>query len=49
MEELVKLPDPINVTFQSCDDENAYWDPEKREISFCYELMDLYGEFYDAG
>lgn len=48
MEQRVDLPEPIQIQFQSCDDENAYWDPENRQITFCYELMDVYAKFYES-
>lgn len=48
MEQLVELPEPVDVVFTSCDEENAFWDPQDRQVTFCYELMDLYARFYQS-
>lgn len=38
----LKLPKTVPIVFTSCDEENAYYDPEKVEISMCYELVQHY-------
>lgn len=38
------LKDGIKVTAKSCGTENAYWHPGDRELTFCYELMAMYGD-----
>lgn len=37
-----KLPEDLKVVFTECDEENAFYDPEARSISMCYELIDKY-------
>jgi len=48
METKVKLGTSITVSFEACDEENAYWDPQDQQIVFCYELMDLYANFHTS-
>ena len=38
------LKDGIKVTAKSCGQENAFWSPGDRELTFCYELMAYYGD-----
>ena len=33
-------PNPISVTALTCDQPNAFWDPETRTIEMCYEIID---------
>lgn len=41
-----KLKDGIKLTADSCGEENAYWDPEAREVTLCYELVQFYAKQY---
>lgn len=34
------LPRDIPLRYESCDVENAYYDPEAKEVVLCYELLD---------
>ena len=43
----LEFPVPLVVRFTDCDEENAYYDPETREISMCYELIEKYRHIYD--
>lgn len=36
------LPEETTFRATSCDEQNAYYDPEKSEIVMCYELTDLF-------
>lgn len=36
--EIYKLDDGIRFTGKACGEPNAYWHPEEREITFCYEM-----------
>jgi hypothetical protein len=35
----LNLSEPIQVYFDECDESNAFYNPETREITFCYELL----------
>lgn len=37
-----RLPRRIRVTAMQCDEANAYWSSDDREITFCYELAQAY-------
>ena len=36
------LPNPITIHATTCGEENAFYDPDAREVSICYELVDSY-------
>jgi Putative metallopeptidase len=36
------VKDGIRLTAMECGEENAYWSPEDRELTFCYELLKYY-------
>jgi hypothetical protein len=36
------LPEETIFRATSCDEQNAFYDPEKAEIVMCYELTDLF-------
>ncbi|MCX8508649.1 MAG: DUF4344 domain-containing metallopeptidase [Rhodobacteraceae bacterium] len=40
LNERLVLPRPIPVVFKSCDEANAFYDPEPKEIQFCTELAE---------
>jgi hypothetical protein len=37
-----KIPNDISVVVKSCDEENAFWFANDRQITFCYELAEKY-------
>ncbi|MFC9390568.1 hypothetical protein DEJ44_09280 [Streptomyces venezuelae] len=39
---LIGLPADVPLTATSCDEVNAYWDPESGSITFCYGLVSAY-------
>ncbi len=39
LESDLKLPEPLTLRFGACDEANAYYDHEAREVVICYELM----------
>ncbi|MBD1549207.1 DUF4344 domain-containing metallopeptidase [Roseibium aggregatum] len=43
---LYTLPDKVTFTARPCGEENAYWDPDKRELTLCYELMAGFARIY---
>ncbi|WP_346897767.1 DUF4344 domain-containing metallopeptidase [uncultured Roseibium sp.] len=43
---LYALPDKVTFTAKPCGEGNAYWDPGKRELTLCYELMAGFAEIY---
>lgn len=43
---LYALPDKVTFTARPCGGENAYWDPDKRELTLCYELMAGFAQVY---
>lgn len=44
LNERIALPWDIAVTFEDCDEANAFYDPETRKLVMCHELVD---EYYD--
>lgn len=40
----IALPWDITISFQDCDEPNAYYDPETHSLTICYQLID---EYYD--
>ncbi|WP_417671868.1 DUF4344 domain-containing metallopeptidase [Roseibium sp.] len=54
LDALYALPSPVTFNAMTCGEENAYWDPQAREMTLCYELMagfaDVYlNELYSGG
>ncbi len=45
---MVRIPSPIALSLEECGEANAFYDPEARRVSLCYEmaseLIDLFGE-----
>jgi hypothetical protein len=37
-----RFPEPLTVRLLSCGTPNAYWDPELRQLRFCYELLEVF-------
>jgi hypothetical protein len=35
-----RFPEPLTVRLLSCGTPNAYWDPDLRQLQFCYELLE---------
>lgn len=35
---IVRVPEPIALSLEECGESNAYYDPEARRISLCYEM-----------
>jgi putative metallopeptidase DUF4344 len=42
----LKLPFDIYVVFMDCDSPDAFYDPETREITLCYQLIDDFYELF---
>ncbi|MFZ2101200.1 MAG: DUF4344 domain-containing metallopeptidase [Oricola sp.] len=42
--EMVGLRDGIRLTAKNCGEPDAYWDPDDREVTFCYEMSELHAE-----
>ena len=42
----IALPFDINITFAECGSVNAFYDPEKRQISVCFELLEHFSEIF---
>ncbi len=40
------LETPLTVRFLSCGEENAFYDPETKEVEMCYELMASYHRYW---
>jgi hypothetical protein len=40
------LPSQVPVVFRECGDVNAFYDPNTREISLCYELVEYYSGMF---
>ncbi len=39
---LIKMPNPITVKVAACEEENAFWSPDDRSVTLCYELAQSY-------
>jgi Putative metallopeptidase len=39
--ETLKLPKDLKGTFKNCGEVNAFYDPAKREVTMCYELLEM--------
>ncbi len=39
MDETYNWPAPVTVSFDKCDEENAFYDPSKVKVTMCYELI----------
>jgi hypothetical protein len=37
-----RFPEPLTVRLVSCGTPNAYWDPDARQLRFCYELLESF-------
>ncbi len=48
LDQAVNLPASITVTFDRCDEINAFYDPEKVAITMCDEYIDYYGELFSG-
>lgn len=35
----IRIPHDIPISFESCDETNAFYDPEKRRVMMCYEMV----------
>jgi hypothetical protein len=46
LNETFALPTNVYVTFTECDQANAFYDPETRKLSMCYELIENYYEIF---
>lgn len=46
LNEVFALPSQVPVVFRECGDVNAFYDPEAREISLCYELVEYYAGMF---
>jgi hypothetical protein len=40
LNELFRLPQDLPIVHTACNEANAFWDPGKRQLSMCYELLD---------
>jgi hypothetical protein len=40
----IALPWDIVISFEDCDEANAFYDPETRKLTLCYQMID---EYYD--
>ena len=44
IDDLVTLPSSVKVSFATCGEPSAYYDPAPRAVTFCYELVDYFGQ-----
>ncbi len=48
LNELIILPTDITLTFNECGAVNAFYDPEKKRITMCYELLEDFAQAFEA-
>lgn len=46
LDNVFALPAQVPVVFKECGDVNAFYDPETREISLCWELVEYYAGMF---
>jgi hypothetical protein len=46
LNDVFALPAQVPVVFKECGDVNAFYDPETREISLCWELVEYYSGLF---
>lgn len=39
---MVLLPNPISAAAETCGESNAYWSPDERKLTLCYEIAQSY-------
>ena len=40
LSEFIKLPSDLTAEYGECEEENAFYDPETKKITVCYEIID---------
>jgi len=48
LNETFALPQDVLISFDACDEENAYYDAENSQITMCYELIRYYADAFAA-
>lgn len=46
MDALYELPEAVTFRASACEEENAFWDPQAREVTVCYELLEGFAAVY---
>jgi hypothetical protein len=46
LDTLYDLPEVVTFRAAACDMENAFWDPDLREVTLCHELLGGFAEIY---
>ncbi|MCX2723149.1 DUF4344 domain-containing metallopeptidase [Roseibium salinum] len=46
LDTLYELPENVTFRATSCDEENAFWDPDMREVILCHELLGAFAGIY---
>jgi hypothetical protein len=46
MDDLYRLLNPVTFQGESCGTANAFWDPQAREMTICYELLEAFAQIY---
>ncbi|GGB43190.1 hypothetical protein GCM10011316_13950 [Roseibium aquae] len=41
-----RLPAPVRFSAAACGEDNAFWDPDRREMTLCYELLQTFAWAY---
>lgn len=44
LEKDLKLPQPLLISFASCEEANAFYEPDAKEVVMCYELLEVLEE-----
>lgn len=48
LNETVRLPAPVILDARTCGEANAYYEPQTRAVTMCYELMDELATIYEV-
>src|SRR5262249_52035413 len=46
LDQALLLPRDLEVVFDKCGEQNAFYDPETKKITMCDEYVDYYGELF---
>ncbi|HEX8846131.1 MAG TPA: DUF4344 domain-containing metallopeptidase [Pyrinomonadaceae bacterium] len=42
----IAVPEEVKITFMECGEVNSSWQPSKRTIEMCYELIEYFGDLF---
>lgn len=46
LNQLVRIPTPVALTFDTCGESNAYYDPDEKRVTMCFEMAEEVVEMF---